>query len=80
MSRACKPNKEIFEKALELAGVKPDEVIHIGDSVVSDVEATKAVGIKPVLLDRADKQLVDGCLTIRSLAELLSSQVLYTLI
>ena len=70
MSRACKPHREIFEKAMEIAGVRPDEVIHIGDSVVSDVETAKVVGIRPVLLDRAGKQSIDGCLVIRTLAEL----------
>ena len=69
MCRACKPHREIFEKALETAGVKPDEVIHIGDSVVSDVEAAKAVGITPILIDRTGKAQPEGYRVIRSLSE-----------
>ena len=70
MCRACKPHREIFEKALETAGVSPAEVIHIGDSVVSDVEAARAVGITPVLIDRTGKAQTENCRVITSLAEL----------
>lgn len=52
MVRAYKPHREIFEKALEISGCKPDEVIHIGDSVTSDVKGALGVGITPILLDR----------------------------
>lgn len=68
--RACKPHRAIFEKALEMAGVRPDEAVHIGDSVVSDVEAAKAVGIKPVYLARMGDAVLDGVTVIRSLEEL----------
>ena len=70
MSRACKPRREIFEKALETAGAAPDEAIHVGDSMVSDVEAAKAVGITPVLLDRSGRISSDEYRVIHSLDEL----------
>ncbi len=70
MVRACKPHPQIFCKALEMAGVKPDEAIHIGDSMTSDVEAAKAVGITPVYLSRKRDVVVDGVKVIRSLDEL----------
>ena len=41
MAKACKPNRLIFEIALEISGVKPDEAIHIDDSITSDVEPAK---------------------------------------
>lgn len=31
------------------------EVVHIGDSITSDVNGAKTVGIKPILLDRDSK-------------------------
>lgn len=55
MSKACKPHREIFEKALEIAGVEPSEVIHIGDSEVSDAQPAKSLGIIPILIDRSGK-------------------------
>ena len=71
MVQACQPHREIFEKALEVAGVQPEEAVHIGDSVVSDVEATKAVSIMPVLLDRKGSAQLKGVTVIRSLKEVL---------
>lgn len=71
MAYACKPHREIFEAALEMAGVSPDEAVHIGDSISSDVEAAKAVSITPVLIDRKGKCTRSDVLVIRSLTELL---------
>lgn len=71
MVRACKPHREIFEKALEMSGLEPDEVIHIGDSVTSDVKSAAALGITPILIDRAGKSTFDGCRVIHSLKEAL---------
>ena len=55
MVKAYKPHPTLFKKALEVSGCTADEVVHIGDSVISDVNGAKAVGIKPILLDRAGK-------------------------
>ena len=70
MAGACKPHRKIFEKALEVAGAKPDEVMHIGDSVVSDVEPARLIGITPVYLSRSKPATLDGVREIRSLDEL----------
>lgn len=60
-ARACKPNKLIFEKALELAGVKPEEVTFVGDSVKSDIEPALSLGINPVLIVRGEDKKTGGC-------------------
>ena len=52
MVKSYKPNPEIFQKALEIAGVDAADAVHIGDSPVADVEGARAVGITPILLDR----------------------------
>ena len=75
ISKACKPHREIFELALETAKAKPDEVIHIGDSVVSDVNAAREVGITPMLLDRSGKQSYSDCRVITTLKELKFSEM-----
>ena len=67
MAKACKPHRAIFEKAMEVAGVLPEEVIHIGDSMVSDVEPAKMLGITPIYLSRSRDVRVDGVRVIRSL-------------
>ena len=71
MVRACKPHREIFEKALEMAGASPEEVIHIGDSVTSDVKPALALGIIPVYLSRKKDVELDGVRVIRSLLDLI---------
>lgn len=52
MIKAYKPRPAIFQKAMDVSNCMADEVVHIGDSVTSDVNGAKAVGIRPILLDR----------------------------
>jgi putative hydrolase of the HAD superfamily len=68
---AAKPDAKIFQNALQAMGVRPQEALHVGDSIEEDVEGAKAAGLKPILLDRLGihAQWGDG-LRIRSLAEL----------
>lgn len=40
-----KPNPLIFQRAMELNGVQPDEVVMIGDSWTSDIQGAIAAGI-----------------------------------
>ena len=68
--KACKPSRVIFEKALEMAGATPDECIHIGDSVTSDVEPAINLGITPVYISRNGSAAIDGVRVIKSLDEL----------
>ena len=67
--RACKPHRAIFEEALRVANAAPHEVVHIGDSVTSDVEGAKAVGITPIYLARNGKADMPGVTVINSLDE-----------
>jgi len=65
----AKPGRGIFEKALELAGARPGEAVHVGDSLDNDVAGARAAGIRPVLVAR-DGQAPQGVEVVRSLAEL----------
>ncbi len=69
-AKACKPDPAIFKKALEVAGVSESEVIHIGDSVTSDVEPAVKLGITPIYLSRGKKAELQGVRVIGSLDEL----------
>jgi 2-haloacid dehalogenase/putative hydrolase of the HAD superfamily len=44
-SRAYKPRAEMFQAALEKLGCAPGEVLHVGDSLHSDVRGATALGI-----------------------------------
>jgi 2-haloalkanoic acid dehalogenase type II len=52
---ARKPDPAIFEPALELAGVGPDQVLHVGDTREEDVDGARAAGIRALLIDRDGK-------------------------
>ena len=71
MVKAYKPHREIFEKALETSKCKPHEVIHIGDSITSDVNGALDVGINACLLDRSCTQKTDKYMVCSSLDEVL---------
>jgi 2-haloalkanoic acid dehalogenase type II len=49
---ARKPDPEIFAPALELAGCRPDEALHVGDTEEEDVEGARAAGIRSLLIAR----------------------------
>lgn len=47
-----KPEEGIFRLACERLGVRPGELVMVGDSVESDAEGALTAGLNPVLLDR----------------------------
>lgn len=71
MVKAYKPHPRLFQKAMEVSNCTADEVVHIGDSVISDVNGAKAVGIKPILLDREGRAGSLGILVAKSLLDAL---------
>lgn len=70
----AKPDPRIFRRALELAEVRPEEAMHVGDLVDYDVRGAQAAGIHPVLLSRGDVvvQEAEGVSCVRDLRELLA--------
>jgi HAD superfamily hydrolase (TIGR01662 family) len=49
-----KPHPSIFEAALRLVGVEPEESVMVGDSLAHDIEGARRVGMRGVLVRRAD--------------------------
>ena len=69
-----KPDPRIFEFALAQFAGKPDEVVHVGDSLESDVQGANNHGMVSVWLNRAGAPNTTGIVThreIRTLTELL---------
>jgi putative hydrolase of the HAD superfamily len=52
---SAKPDNKIFEEALRLSGVKPQEACHIGDEVKTDIVGARNAGIHGILLDRDNR-------------------------
>jgi putative hydrolase of the HAD superfamily len=67
---AAKPAATIFKHALRVARAAPAEAIHVGDSVIEDIEGARAAGIAPVFISRDRAPGPPGVKTIHSLAEL----------
>ena len=57
------------ELALDKTGLAPEEVIHIGDSISSDVKGASALGIKTLWLNRFGKEIPEGVKSISSLLQ-----------
>ena len=51
-TRCYKPRSAIFHAGLDALGLRPDQVIHVGDSLHSDIGGAAALGIKTVWIQR----------------------------
>jgi len=65
-----KPDPAIYELALQRARVEPARAVHVGDSMINDVEPAVSVGMHAVLLDRAGRYPDSRVPRIKSLEEL----------
>ena len=80
-ARSYKPDPEIFHRALAETGWHPARVVHVGDSLHSDVLGAHGAGLRAIWLHRQDRILdigeahPDG--TILSLRELLGRETLH---
>lgn len=59
--KAYKPRPEPFEKALSLLSLSCKEVLHVGDSLGSDVRGANALGIPVLWIDRKGREIPAGC-------------------
>ena len=58
--RAYKPRREMFERAQQLLGLSADEVLHVGDSLGSDVRGARQAGVPVLWINRTGRTLPDG--------------------
>ena len=66
---AAKPDPRLFEAGLAAAGCSAGDALYVGDSLESDIEGARAVGIEAVLVDR-DGHAPPGTPAVASLEEL----------
>jgi putative hydrolase of the HAD superfamily len=69
---AAKPDRRLFEAALELAGIPAEQALHVGDRPDNDVQGARALGMRAALIarDGAAPPLPAGVPVINTLAEL----------
>lgn len=51
-AQCYKPGLQIFRSALEKAGVGPERILHVGQSIYHDVQPAKALGLATVWVNR----------------------------
>ncbi len=67
-----KPDKEIFEHALQRAGVQAHQAVYVGDNYFADIVGAKNAGLNPVLIDMQRVFDEPDCPVIQSHAQLLT--------
>lgn len=55
--KVAKPDVGIFNMALKMADVKPEEALHVGDNMKTDIKGAKSAGFNCVLLLEKDKEV-----------------------
>jgi putative hydrolase of the HAD superfamily len=50
-----KPHPKIFNDIMEKTGMKPHNIIHIGDDPISDIQGARNAGIRSIWLNRDNK-------------------------
>ncbi len=58
-----KPDAGFFQIALDRFGVRPEEVFHVGDDALDDLEGAQAMGIPVALIDRAANSMQKPVIT-----------------
>jgi 2-haloalkanoic acid dehalogenase type II len=54
-ARSYKPDAGIFQTALDMTGWRPERVVHVGDSLHSDVGGARKLSIRSIWVNRADR-------------------------
>lgn len=75
-AKSYKPRRELFEYALNATGLKADQVVHIGDSLGSDIKGAASAGISAVWINRSAKEVPAGVISIGNLMELFDMEFL----
>lgn len=70
-AKSYKPRPELFEMAIKETNLRPDEIIHIGDSMSSDVKGAAGIGIKALWLNRDGRAVPDEIKSISNMLEIL---------
>lgn len=73
-ARSYKPREEIYNLALSEVGLKGSEVVHIGDSLTSDVKGATDAGINTIWLNRINKEVPNGVTAVSNLLQVLDTE------
>lgn len=74
-AKSYKPRKELFEFALKSTGLSAEQVVHIGDSLSSDVKGASAVGIKSIWINRIGREVPHGIVAVENLLQVYNTKL-----
>lgn len=69
-AKSYKPRKELFEFALNNTGLSANQIIHIGDSLSSDIKGASSVGINAIWINRNGKDIPEGVNAVENLLQI----------
>lgn len=72
-AKSYKPRTELFEMALKETNLNPQEIVHIGDSLSSDIKGASNLGINTIWINRNRKKTPDGIVAVSSFADILNT-------
>ena len=70
-AKSYKPRKELFEFALKSTGLSAEQVVHIGDSLSSDIKGASSVGINGIWINRGGREIPEGVTVVENLLQIL---------
>lgn len=73
-AKSYKPRKELFEYALKSTGLSAEDVVHIGDSLSSDIAGAASVGIRAIWVNRSQREVAKDVVAVNNLLEVLDTE------
>ena len=73
-AKSYKPRKELFEYAINAIGLKPEQIVHIGDSMSSDVKGASSIGIDTIWVNRRNREVPNGICAVENLLEVFETR------
>lgn len=74
-AKSYKPRKELFEFALNSIGLSAEQVVHIGDSLSSDVKGSSSVGINTIWINRSGREIPEEVVAVGNLLEVYNTEL-----
>ena len=75
-AKSYKPRRELFEYALKCTGLSAEEVVHIGDSLSSDISGAASVGINAIWVNRNNREVPEDVISVNNLLEVYDTEYL----
>ena len=73
-AKSYKPRRELFEFALKSVRIPADKVLHIGDSLSSDIKGASSFGINAIWINRNNREIPSNVTAVKNLLEVYNTK------